>query len=76
MAPRPPKLEPRWPQDLLSCSQDGPKTSNLEPRWAQDPQLGAKMAYKTPKLAYTLVSGVGSQVSLQGGRRQGAKPLR
>ena len=49
MAPRPPNLDPRWPQD----PPDGPKTlqlganmaprpPNLEPRWLPDPQFGAK----------------------------------
>ena len=38
MAPRPPNLEPRWPQDPPSWSQDAPKT----------PHLGAKMAPRPP----------------------------
>ena len=32
MAHKPPKLEPRWPTDLPTWSQDGPKT----PTWSQD----------------------------------------
>ena len=32
MAHEPPKLEPRWPTDLPTWSQDGPKT----PTWSQD----------------------------------------
>ena len=54
MAPVPSNLEPRWPQDLASWSQDGQTTPQLgakmtrgplflEPRWHQDPQLGAQI---------------------------------
>ena len=36
MAHRPPNLEPKWPQVLLTCSQDGPRAPNLESRWPQN----------------------------------------
>ena len=50
MAPRPPNLDPRYPPDTPTWSQDGTR----RPTWSQDgpqtPQLGAKMPPRPPYL--------------------------